>query len=141
MFTIEQIKTAHSKVKSGADFPAYVQDIKKLGVVSYDNYVSDGHTSFYAADGSEVSSGPKYPNLIIADTSSIESLRTALKVHQAGQTDYLTFCNQSAAAGVEKWTVDTAKLTCIYYDKEGKEMVKEEIPEIGTEAVDLQTVK
>ena len=23
MFTIEQIKTAHSKVKSGADFPTY----------------------------------------------------------------------------------------------------------------------
>lgn len=32
MFTVEQIKTAHSKVKSGADFPAYIQDIKKLGV-------------------------------------------------------------------------------------------------------------
>ncbi len=29
MFTVEQIKTAHSKVKSGADFPAYIQDIKK----------------------------------------------------------------------------------------------------------------
>lgn len=32
MFTIQQIKDAHSKVKSGADFPAYIQDIKKLGV-------------------------------------------------------------------------------------------------------------
>jgi hypothetical protein len=32
MFAVEQIKTAHSKVKSGADFPAYIQDIKKLGV-------------------------------------------------------------------------------------------------------------
>ena len=34
MFTVNQIKEAHSKVKSGADFPAYIQDIKKLGVYS-----------------------------------------------------------------------------------------------------------
>ena len=27
MFTIKQIKDAHSKVKSGADFPKYMQDI------------------------------------------------------------------------------------------------------------------
>jgi hypothetical protein len=32
MFTIEQIKQAHNKVKSGADFPKYIQEIKKLGM-------------------------------------------------------------------------------------------------------------
>mgnify|MGYP006180113757 CR=1 FL=1 len=47
MFTIEQIKTAHSKVKSGADFPSYIQDLKQLGVTSYDSYVSDGHTNYF----------------------------------------------------------------------------------------------
>ena len=33
MFTIQQIKEAHSKVKSGSDFPKYVQDIIALGVL------------------------------------------------------------------------------------------------------------
>ena len=28
MFTVEQITQAHSHVKSGADFPKYIQDIK-----------------------------------------------------------------------------------------------------------------
>ena len=32
MFTVEQIKAAHSKVKSGADFPSYIKEIKSLGV-------------------------------------------------------------------------------------------------------------
>ena len=41
MFTLEQIKSAHSKVKSGADFPNYVQDIIKLGVIFYETHVSD----------------------------------------------------------------------------------------------------
>jgi hypothetical protein len=32
MFTIAQIKKAHSKVKSGEDFPVYIQDLIALGV-------------------------------------------------------------------------------------------------------------
>lgn len=32
MFTLEQIKAAHSNVRSSADFPAYIQAIKNLGV-------------------------------------------------------------------------------------------------------------
>ncbi len=43
MFTLEQIKSAHSKVKSGADFPNYIQDLINLGIKSYHTYVSDGH--------------------------------------------------------------------------------------------------
>ncbi|MGH2648681.1 MAG: DUF1398 family protein [Ginsengibacter sp.] len=42
MFTAEQIKTAHSKVKSGADFPKYIQDIKRLGVTSFETWVIEG---------------------------------------------------------------------------------------------------
>ena len=36
MFTVEQIKAAHSKVQSGADFPAYIREIKELGVTHYE---------------------------------------------------------------------------------------------------------
>ena len=46
MFTIEQIKTAHAKVKSGADFPAYIREIKQLGVAAYETWVTDGHTEY-----------------------------------------------------------------------------------------------
>jgi hypothetical protein len=47
MFTIEQIKAAHSKVKSGTDFPAYVQELIALGVTGYETYVADGHTGLF----------------------------------------------------------------------------------------------
>jgi Protein of unknown function (DUF1398) len=47
MFTVEQIKAAHSKVKSGADFPNYIHEIKELGVIYYEAFVIDGHTDFY----------------------------------------------------------------------------------------------
>ena len=50
MFTVEQIKAAHSKVKSGADFPAYIKEIKTLGVTHYEAYVTDGHINYHGAN-------------------------------------------------------------------------------------------
>lgn len=44
MFTVEQIKAAHSKVKSGADFPKYIRDIKQLSVHAFETWVIDSHT-------------------------------------------------------------------------------------------------
>jgi len=43
MFTTEQIKAAHGKIKSGADFPSYIKEIKGLGVTHYEAYITDGH--------------------------------------------------------------------------------------------------
>lgn len=39
MFTVEQIEEVHEKVKSGADFPKYIQEIKQIGVVSFETWV------------------------------------------------------------------------------------------------------
>ncbi|MEA5256530.1 DUF1398 family protein [Arcicella aquatica] len=130
MFTINQIKDIHSKVKSGADFPQYVQNLIDLGLIGYDHYVCDGHSKYYGKDNFQIQSEAKYALLEISSTGNIEALRNALKIHQAGETDYLTFCRQSAEAGVEKWTLDMKKMTCVYYDKNGLEMVTEVVPSI-----------
>ena len=68
MFTLEQIKAAHSKVKSGADFPGYISDLKNLGVIAYETLVTDGHTNYHGADAYNVSSPGWYSALDIADT-------------------------------------------------------------------------
>jgi len=128
MFTINQVKEAHSKVKSGKDFPNYVQDLIKLGVSSYDTYVNDGHTEYTGNDNFYVQSDAKYAARDVAVTSNPEKFKHYLKIHQQGQTDYLMFCAQSAETGVEKWTVDMAGMTCTYYDKAGNKMLVEEIP-------------
>jgi len=70
MFTVEQIKVAHSKVKSGADFPAYIKEIKVLGVTHYEAYVADGHIDYHGAKGFTAKVPAKYEPLVIADTSS-----------------------------------------------------------------------
>ena len=128
MFTVEQIKAAHGKVRSGADFPAYIQDIKKLGVTYYETFVADGHTDYYGADHFSTSSPAKYDRLDIAATANELSFRKRLKAHQEGQTDYPTFCRDAAGAGVEKWAVCMTAMTCTYFDRVGNKVLVEEIP-------------
>lgn len=128
MFQLEDIKKAHSKVKSGADFPAYIQDLVKLGVTKYDTYVHDGHAVFFGNSDYQIQSEPKYSTLTIADKSDLESFKSNLKIHQQGLTDYPTFCRHSAEAGVEKWTVKMENMTCTYFDKANFTMVEEKIP-------------
>jgi uncharacterized protein YbcV (DUF1398 family) len=129
MFTEQQIKEAHSRVKTGADFPRYIQDIKKLGLVTYEYLVEDGTTVYHGENSYEVRSASRYSPLIITDTSSAATLRHTISIHQQGQTDFMTFCHQAADAGVEKWVIDTKKMLCTYYDKQGNNMVAEPIPQ------------
>ena len=129
MFTVEQIKSAHAKVKSGADFPAYIQEIKGLGVTSFETWVKDSHTEYSGTNDYRTSSKPMYEELVIADKTDKEKFIHCLKIHQQGQTDYATFCKHCAETGIEKWIVDLSAMTCIYYDKAGNEILVEHIPQ------------
>lgn len=131
MFTLSQIKEAHqSIVKTGADFPKYVQAIVQLGVSSYETFVTDGHTVYYGKDGSRQQNEPKYTGLTIASSADTENFRSLLKLHQQGKRDFMTFCNDCAETGVEKWIVKTADMTCTYFDLAGNEMLVEQIPTV-----------
>jgi len=129
MFTTDQIHEAFSKVKSGADFPQFVQDLKEIGVTHYDNFVSDGRTKYYGSNDFMLEGNPKYPEMKVNETSSSDSLKYAISIHQKGQTDYPTFCKQAADAGVEKWIVHMIEMSVTYLDKKGQKLIVEPIPE------------
>jgi uncharacterized protein YbcV (DUF1398 family) len=130
MFTIEQIESAHEKVASGADFPKYIQEIKGLGVMSFETWVCDSHTEYFGKNGFQTQSKPKYENLLIAEISDKDQFGQYLKIHQNGETDYLAFCNHCAETGIEKWKVDLQKMTCTYYDKAGNAILVENVPTV-----------
>jgi len=129
MFTVEQIDKAHEKVKSGADFPKYIQEIKQMGVTEYETWVNDSHTEYFGKNEYQTKSLPKYENLTIADSSNSEKFIQYLKIHQHGGTNYFTFCKQCAETGIEKWFVSLDEMTCTYYDKAGNEILEEQIPQ------------
>lgn len=129
IFTVEQIKAAHSKVKSGTDFPSYIKEIKSLGVTHYETYVSDGHVDYHGANNYTAKVPPKYEALVITDTANIMQFKADLKVHQQGKSDFLTFIKNCAGFGIEKWAICMDKMICTYYDKAGNEILVEEIPQ------------
>jgi len=129
MFTAEQIKAAHGKVKSGADFPSYIKEIKGLGVTHYEAYVTDGHIDYHGANHYTAKVPAKYNSLVIADTTKSEEFKAELIAHQQGKTDFLTFIKMCATFGIEKWAICMDKMTCTYYDKVGNEILTEQIPQ------------
>jgi uncharacterized protein YbcV (DUF1398 family) len=128
MFTIDQIKSAHAKVISGADYPAWVREIIKIGVTGYETYVKDGNTVYSGADNYSIVSGPKYDTLVVNEKSDAEAFKRDLKAHQEGKTSFSGFCYDAAHSGVEKWVVSMAAMTCTYMDKNGQILVIESIP-------------
>lgn len=128
MLTIDQINAAHSKVKSGADFPQYIRDLEALGVSRYDMLVEDGLIIYRGPGEFTLQAGPKYKPQAVADTASAGQLQAALTIHQQGQTNYLTFCTQAAEAGVARWTTDVIRKEVAYFDKQGNTVLSEPIP-------------
>ena len=82
MFTPEQLKAAHAKVKTGANYPQYVQDIIQLGVTGYQTYVANGNTFYEGTDNYKIQSGAKYAELKINDISNKEQFLSDIKAHQ-----------------------------------------------------------
>lgn len=129
-FTIDEIKAEHQKVKSGADFPRYIQAIKDKGVSTYTAFVSDGNTEYFDTEENSASTGSKYNVLLISENLDLEKFKSRLKLHQQGGTDYLTFCNDCAENGIEGWKMDLNEMTCSYFDKAGNYVLVEQIPTV-----------
>lgn len=127
-FTIDEIIAEHKKVKSGADFPNYIQAIKNLGVSHYTTLVTDGNTKYFDAEENFDETGSKYENLMISENLNPEQFKSRLKLHQQGGTDYPTFCKNCAENGVKGWKMDLNKMTCTYFDKNGNDILVETVP-------------
>ncbi|GAT63760.1 DUF1398 domain-containing protein [Paludibacter jiangxiensis] len=128
MFTVDQIEQAHSKVKSGADFPKYIAEIRQMGVTAFEIWVKDGHTIYFGEDGFQAKSLPQYDALVINDECDRKRFIHYLKIHQQGQTDFYTFCYHCAETGIEKWFVSLDDMLCFYFDKASIEVLEERIP-------------
>ncbi len=129
MFTIDQIEFAHSKIKSGAEFPTYIQEIKSLGVISFVTWVKNSQTQYFGKDDFVVTSEPKYDAMNISPVSNKDQFVIFLQMHQKGETDYISFCRHCAETGIVKWVVNLEKMTCIYFDTLGNEVLIEKVPE------------
>ena len=127
MFTLEQIKQAYDKVKTETDFTIYINELIALGIKGYDSMVADGRVVYYSDTDYEVSTDKKYDLLAIAPTANKERFIEYLVMHEGGQSDYFTFCEQAAQCGIYKWRIDITEMTCTYITKDGDALIIEKI--------------
>jgi len=128
-FTIEQIRAEHQKVKSGADFPEYIQAIKNLGVSVYKVSIADGGIDYFDNENNSITTRGKDDGVrSISGIINLDPFKTRLKLHQQGGTDYHTFCNDCAENGVEGWKMDLNAMACTYFDTEDNDILVEQIP-------------
>lgn len=128
-FTIEQIRAAYAKTCTGADFPRLIRDLRSLGVQTYDHLLATGANLFRDANGHLVPAENMGPAVPVAERADEALLRTHIAAHQRGESNYPTLCAQAGSAGVAKWTSDLHAMTCTYFDRAGRILLVEPIPE------------
>jgi uncharacterized protein YbcV (DUF1398 family) len=126
MFTLEQINDLHDRLGRAETLAEYLRGLRAIGVVCFDSYLADGHSEFFGG-GHSVVSPPAHHQLAVAETGDREEFLRHLKLHEQGKTSYVEMSEGLARSGIEKWTMDTGKLTVTYYDKAGNEMLAERI--------------
>jgi uncharacterized protein YbcV (DUF1398 family) len=96
-------------------------------VEQYDSYLADGHSEYFGQGGHRVVSPAMHEVLPVAETGQRETFLQHLRRHELRQTTYLEMSRSLAQSGIEKWTVDTARMPMTFYDKAGREMLVEQI--------------
>jgi uncharacterized protein YbcV (DUF1398 family) len=126
-FTIDQINDLHARLGSAKTLAEYVQALKALGVERYDSYVADGHSEYFGQGDQKVISPGVHEVLAVAETSQREAFLQHLRRHEQRETTYVEMSVGLAQSGIEKWTVDTVRMTMTFFDKASTEMLVEQI--------------
>ncbi|MBL4677263.1 MAG: DUF1398 family protein [Mucilaginibacter sp.] len=105
-----------------------MEEIKQAGLLHYTFHVENGATVYTGSNGHQISGDANYELLDIYPSANAEVLYYNISMHQAGHSDFITFCKQVAACDVATWVVNTQNMFCTYYDKAGNKMLEEPIP-------------
>ena len=97
-------------------------------MIYYEVSLRDGQVEYYGVDNFSIATFTGCGPLDISSILDVEQFRSDLKNHQNGNTDYLTFCDDSAKSGIEKWIVTMDSMICTYYDIHHNEILVEKIP-------------
>lgn len=126
-FTMEQINDIHDRLGNADTLLAYAQELHALGVEHADSYLTDGHSEFFGKDGYTVRSTAEHETFLIAKKSDKQNFLRHLKLHELGKTSYVEMSKGLADSGIEKWIIDTRKLTMTFYDKADNELLVDKL--------------
>lgn len=127
MFTLEQIEDIHDRLGNEETLGAYLRELNTIGVATYDSYITDGHSVYFAVDGQQLESLPAHEKFDVAAKSDREAFLGQMSLVEQGELGYVEMSRAFAECGVEKWTFDTRQMTLTYYGVDGSVMLAEVI--------------
>jgi hypothetical protein len=114
--------TSTNRLGSARTFTEYVRALKALGVD-----LADGHSEYFGQGGHRVVSPPVHEVLPLAESGQRETFLQHRRQHEQRLTTHLEMSRGLARSRIEKWAVDTDRMTMTFYDKAGREMLVEQI--------------
>lgn len=126
-FSIASIREAH-KLYTGPDFPKLINVFKSMGMVTNIFNLETGVVTYMNRVGDRLEDVGIQVDFCIGESATYESALLALQRNQKGESDFYTFCNEIAKAGIYKWLINLEKMTCGYYDKSESLIILENIP-------------
>ncbi|WP_272158093.1 DUF1398 family protein [Streptococcus sp. HN38] len=129
MFTLEAINQGHVQF-TGPDFPKLIAYFKDLSMVENTVDIQSGQVTYRSQTGQTLEKQGYQATVPVSDQANLDQFVTILRNHQAGQTDFLTFCQETAEAGIYKWVTDLEAMTCSYVDKVEQPVFVEAVPSV-----------
>ncbi|HCZ0155256.1 TPA: DUF1398 family protein [Staphylococcus aureus] len=127
-FKLSAIQQAHQQF-TGVDFPKLFKAFKDMGMTYNIVNIQDGTATYVHQSEDDIVTSSVKSNHLVAPSSNQSIVQDVLTRHQQGQTDFETFCDEMAQAGIYKWHIDIQAGTCTYIDLQEQAIISELIPQ------------
>lgn len=127
-FKLSTIQQAHQQF-TGVDFPKLFKAFKDMGMTYNIVNIQDGTATYVHQSEDDIVTSSVKSNHPVAPSSNQSIVQDVLTRHQQGQTDFETFCDEMAQAGIYKWHIDIQAGTCTYIDLQEQAIISELIPQ------------
>lgn len=129
-FKLSAIQQAHQQF-TGVDFPKLFKAFKDMGMTYNIVNIQDGTATYVHQSEDDIVTSSVKSNHPVAPSSNQSIVQDVLTRHQQGQTDFETFCDEMAQAGIYKWHIDiqAGAGTCTYIDLQEQAIISELIPQ------------
>ncbi|HCY2932577.1 TPA: DUF1398 family protein [Staphylococcus aureus] len=127
-FKLSAIQQAHQQF-TGVDFSKLFKAFKDMGMTYNIVNIQDGTATYVHQSEDDIVTSSVKSNHPVAPSSNQSIVQDVLTRHQQGQTDFETFCDEMAQAGIYKWHIDIQAGTCTYIDLQEQAIISELIPQ------------
>ncbi|CAM3887901.1 MULTISPECIES: DUF1398 family protein [Staphylococcus] len=114
---------------TGVNFPKLFQAFKAMGITINTVDIQNGTTVYTHQSGEQIIDKGVKSTVPISHHTDKEQLQESLKQHQIGETDFSSFCDEMAQAGIYKWHISIDAGTCAYVNLKNEIVIVERIPQ------------